>query len=122
MYCKDCRHRRNVNQTSLGYPGGVCTNDSAMGEDCGQSREEADKMIIYPYFEGGCFYVGDNFGCVNFEQKENNTELRQRERVMEASIDGDVGLTLTVCGALLGALGVVVYVGLTVLHNVYGGL
>ena len=79
-------------------------------------------MIIYPYFEGGCFYVGDNFGCVNFEQKENNTELRQRERVMEASIDGDVGLTLTVCGALLGALGVVVYVGLTVLHNVYGVL
>ena len=34
----------------------------------------------------------------------------------------DVGLTLTVCGALLGALGIVVYVGLTVLHNVYGGL
>ena len=34
----------------------------------------------------------------------------------------NAGFTLAVCGGLLAALGVVVYVGLTVLHNVYGGL
>ena len=67
MYCKDCKYRKEVKYNTLGKPGGICTNDVAIDEDYGQ--EDTSAMLIYSYNESGCFYVGENFGCVHFEPK-----------------------------------------------------
>ena len=66
MYCKDCKFR----EKSRGHGTGmrhVCGNRSAMAEYLFQ--EDTSKMMIYPYNDGGSFYVGDNFGCVHFREQ-----------------------------------------------------
>lgn len=60
MFCKDCKHRSKRR---------ICENENAMGEDYGQGFGDKDDRLIYPYLEGGYFEVGDNFGCVHFEEK-----------------------------------------------------
>lgn len=64
MYCKDCKYKEEVkHHVRSGY---ICSNDKAIDEDYGQ--EDMTAMLIYPYQEGGSFYVGPKFGCVHFEQ------------------------------------------------------
>lgn len=34
----------------------------------------ADDGLLYQYDEDGIFYVGDNFGCIHYEEKESCEE------------------------------------------------
>ena len=63
--CGTCKFRNELK---------VCTNDNLTE---GYFRlDDIDDMLVYSYQEGGCFYVGENFGCVHHEEKQaNNGEV-----------------------------------------------
>lgn len=68
MYCKDCTHWKPVpsyyvNQEKL--KGGTCLNP-LITEDYGDYPENA---LVYSYLEGGSFWTGRLFGCINFKEK-----------------------------------------------------
>lgn len=71
--CKTCKHW-TIYTTK--YPnkffaiedkraGGIC-GSAKLVEDIGQGHG-AD-MLVYPYNEGGDFWTGPDFGCVNHKQ------------------------------------------------------
>lgn len=51
---------------------GYCTNDDKIHEDDWRqlSEEEKKDHLIYSYYEGGGFVVGENFGCIHWRNKE----------------------------------------------------
>lgn len=70
--CKTCKFRNED---------GDCTNEKISDngeyhtyicEDDEDKIEREDKikdMLLYSYNEGGSFYVGEEFGCVHYEEK-----------------------------------------------------
>ena len=59
-FCATCKFRNDSGQ---------CTSPK-IEESMGQSEEQMLDMLVYSYLEGGCFYVGDKFGCVHHEEKD----------------------------------------------------
>ena len=59
MTCEFCKYRDKD---------GICQNTDKIFEDWGQ-EPPLDDCLIYPYNEGGNFYVGKNFGCIHWEEK-----------------------------------------------------
>lgn len=57
--CKNCKWRDEE--------GHDCQN-SKIKE--GVSGERKDDELVYSFPEGGGFWVGENFGCVHWEEKE----------------------------------------------------
>lgn len=43
---------------------GYCHNDK-LAEEWSQSDDERADMLLYDYYEGGGFWVGEKFGCVH---------------------------------------------------------
>ncbi len=58
--CKNCKFRDEDR-----YCQSVFLYENGMGDD----DNKDDNALVYSYFEGGSFRVGDNFGCVHFEEK-----------------------------------------------------
>jgi hypothetical protein len=51
---------------------GVCNLSSKLheeGEGASYTDESVKDHLIYSYYEGGCFHVGDMFGCVHCDRK-----------------------------------------------------
>ena len=70
--CKNCKWREDR----------VCMNDGKIHEKDYEKRDNAnDDHLVYSYYESGGFEVGDNFGCVHFE--ENNRIAAKRQTVAE---------------------------------------
>lgn len=75
MHCKDCRHwkpyleffERAKPNNSAEQSGGICTNQ-LIDEDCENKYNYLENSLTYPYNEGGFFWTGAKFGCVNFEE------------------------------------------------------
>ena len=70
MHCKDCVFRV-VNKVGEK----VCKNLHLF--EAGDKEEEIDKedSLQYSYNEGGWFEVGDNFGCVHFQDRNEVLKL-----------------------------------------------
>ena len=77
MYCKDCKHWKSYaevhNQEGYEYPaefaegrGGYCHNN-LITEDA-YNKPYKENALVYSYYEGGSFWTGAKFGCVNFEE------------------------------------------------------
>ena len=64
MYCKDCKFREKMRDKFH------CINKHIV-EFYPHDDVDSNKCLIYSYDESGCFYVGEYFGCIHFEQKEN---------------------------------------------------
>jgi hypothetical protein len=63
-YCKDCKHKDIIDGKN------TCTCKEITEDSEWPSDDEINNSdIIYSFFEFGCFYVGDNFGCVHFKKK-----------------------------------------------------
>ena len=62
--CKNCKWRDE---------GGFCVNEGKIYEDGygrgGRDSSTSDDCLIYSFYEGGDFWVGENFGCVHFKEK-----------------------------------------------------
>jgi hypothetical protein len=41
-------------------------DEGRLEDDNGEEKD----MLVYPYLEGGWFWVGPLFGCVHFKKKE----------------------------------------------------
>lgn len=50
---------------------GCCTNNAKIHEHDYDKRDSVDDHMTYEYHESGSFLVGDNFGCVHWEEKES---------------------------------------------------
>ena len=60
-YCGECLHRNAE---------GNCQSEKLIEDWCGAKQDQnSGDMLIYPYAEGGWFWVGEKFGCVHFESK-----------------------------------------------------
>jgi hypothetical protein len=59
--CKDCKHRDDA---------GYCGNNNLQEGTYYQDTEAAKAMLLYSYDEGGSFWVGPDFGCVHWEDKD----------------------------------------------------
>ena len=66
MYCKDCKFWDMKHEYTNG---GYCMNES-IREDTG--KEFCENELVYSYEEGGFFWTGAKFGCVNFKEKSND--------------------------------------------------
>lgn len=72
-HCKTCKHwvpyltefPGGATNSPDVRAGGHCHNDAKLTEDYGQGHG-AD-MLVYPYSEGGRFWTGPDFGCVQHE-------------------------------------------------------
>ncbi len=53
--CKTCIHRATD---------GYCQSGKLV-EDTGCDMSDSSDLLVYPYCEGGGFWVGPNFGCVH---------------------------------------------------------
>ena len=67
--CKTCKHWTPY---STKYPNGGAPDDERLGGICGSDKLTEDygqghgaDMLVYPYSEGGEFWTGPEFGCVN---------------------------------------------------------
>ncbi len=62
--CITCKHRE-IN--------GFCTKEDKIHEpgqgNLNQGEPGSEDHLIYDYHEEGCFWVGENFGCVHHERK-----------------------------------------------------
>ena len=76
MYCKNCKHWEPcipaANEEKLKFApmqslGGWCNNEN-LKERFGDSAH-TENSLVYSYEEGGGFWTGAKFGCVNFEDK-----------------------------------------------------
>ena len=68
--CKTCKHweRGSANYADKDeHAGGFCRSEK-IGEDHGQGFKP--DTLVYSYDEGGSFWTGAEFGCVNHEQAE----------------------------------------------------
>ncbi len=70
-HCETCKHWRpyasefpNSFPTDGSVAGGLCRNGK-ITEDYGGNY--GPDMLVYPYCEGGHFWTGPQFGCVNHE-------------------------------------------------------
>ena len=70
--CKTCKHWTPY---ATKYPNGGAREDERAGGICGSAKLVEDygqghgaDMLVYPYSEGGEFWTGPDFGCVNHEQ------------------------------------------------------
>lgn len=64
-YCKTCSYRDYRKN---------CTNDH-FGQGGLDNNVDVNSSLVFSYDEGGCFKVGDNFGCVHhsdYDVKERN--------------------------------------------------
>jgi hypothetical protein len=76
MHCKDCQfwtpyleYFDRVKPSGCREEfGGICTSH-LIDEDCGSDSNHLENALTYPYQEGGYFWTGAKFGCVNFEEK-----------------------------------------------------
>jgi hypothetical protein len=48
---------------------GLCENKK-IDEDHWYDKREKIDMLVYSYYEGGSFWVGEQFGCVHWAKKE----------------------------------------------------
>ena len=62
--CKNCKWRDD---------NGYCYNDEKIHEDDSRSKHYLNDHLVYDYLESGGFWVGPEFGCVHFEQKQNES-------------------------------------------------
>jgi hypothetical protein len=65
MYCKDCFH--SSFDDNLSFRPRICCSPKFGNE--GETDKSLNDTIEYSYDEGGCFEVGDNFGCIHFKKK-----------------------------------------------------
>ena len=65
MKCADCEYRDE--QGYCLHPK-ICEGGGYVGGE--RERPENQDQMIYDYDEGGSFWVGPNFGCVHFKEKE----------------------------------------------------
>ena len=63
MYCKTCAWRD---------ASGHCLNEDKIME--GGGNEKPDDSLVYSYYEGGGFWVGERFGCVHHKPNVNTEE------------------------------------------------
>lgn len=59
--CGTCSHRNSE---------GHCKNPNLAEVYDNYDHSNQNNMLIYPYQEGGHFWVGENFGCVHHEIKQ----------------------------------------------------
>jgi hypothetical protein len=59
--CKDCKHRNKD---------GYCWNEGLQQGTYFMDSPAAHDLLIYTYDEGGGFWVGPDFGCVHWEDKD----------------------------------------------------
>lgn len=70
MHCQNCEHWQKKTHGAGGVvenQGGHCLNP-LLAEDYG-SDSYNHNGLVYSYNEGGCFWTGAKFGCVNFKEK-----------------------------------------------------
>jgi hypothetical protein len=77
MYCKNCKHwksyaetmkyRFDISPDDTERNGGYC-HSSLITEDAYNSPYK-ENSLVYSYYEGGSFWTGAKFGCVNFKEK-----------------------------------------------------
>lgn len=60
MRCKNCIHFENVDNS--------CNNKNFVEGEQNRKDFKDSSKISYAYNEGGCFHVGENFGCIHFEE------------------------------------------------------
>ena len=67
--CKTCKHWTPY---SIKYPNDYVSEDKRSGGICGNEKlteyggqGHGVDMLLYPYNEGGEFWTGPEFGCVN---------------------------------------------------------
>ena len=62
--CKTCKWRKQI---GMPWETPVCTNKNL----CEDMRDEKGRkdQLVYSYQEGGCFHVGEDFGCVHHEEE-----------------------------------------------------
>ena len=63
--CKDCKFRSKK---------GTCVSlkirdDVPWYDDDENHQEKIKDMLLYSYDEGGSFFVGEEFGCVHWDEK-----------------------------------------------------
>lgn len=71
--CKTCRLR-----TDDGY----CTSLKIREDDFG-AAPKLDDELVYSYYEGGSFWVGQNFGCVHWEPLTNEKRLSAEQQARD---------------------------------------
>ena len=60
-YCKDCKWRD---------ASGTCTNDDKLHEeDYDHMGKDTKDHLVYSYYEGGWFLVGELFGCIHWQKR-----------------------------------------------------
>jgi hypothetical protein len=57
--CKNCKYRDQYT---------ACCNPNLKEADEPELGTLEGDKLVYPYNEGGAFYVGPDFGCVHFER------------------------------------------------------
>ena len=76
MYCKDCKHWNACLPTAIEVElkfnplrslGGWCNNTNL--KEYYEDSVHTENSLVYRYGEGGSFWTGAKFGCVNFEDK-----------------------------------------------------
>lgn len=63
--CKDCGFWQETK--SCGRTVMECTSDKIYEGSDTPGEDE----LVYPYYEGGRFYPGPEFGCVNWKKRED---------------------------------------------------
>ena len=66
--CKTCIYRNGF---------GHCQSGKITEYYPGIPKDEKARMLIYSYFEGGTFWVGEKFGCVHHQEKIASEEGKQ---------------------------------------------
>lgn len=73
--CKNCKYfkRNKDNYRSEKY--GECSCDKFAYDSWISEKEETDKLFYWDYEDYSAnFNVGENFGCIHFEEKELQDE------------------------------------------------
>ncbi len=65
--CKNCKHFENVGHEFIGYGNCGMSHIVVLGE---MNPDNIDKIVCLGTRNLDSFVVGENFGCIHFEQKE----------------------------------------------------
>ncbi len=66
--CKNCKWRKPFPGPRSEAGVHVCRNEK-LADDRGQLPEFRKDALLYQFSESGEFIVGEDFGCVHFEEK-----------------------------------------------------
>lgn len=65
MFCKNCKYLDKSLSNGNKF---ACKNSKLTSDSYDNKEYNADDSLIYQFDEGGDFFVGENFGCIHFDE------------------------------------------------------